>query len=76
MPFSTLFLYFMQFGCSYCSPKVAYHLICSKKTRVNFSGFYGSLDYIIEKGRKKGAEKGVKRTRKRETVNDPNVCQT
>jgi hypothetical protein len=27
---------------------------------VNFSGFYGSLSYVIEKGRKKGVEKGVK----------------
>jgi hypothetical protein len=26
---------------------------------VNFSGFYGSLSYIIETGQKKGAEKGV-----------------
>jgi hypothetical protein len=64
----------MEFGCFYCSPTVAYHLRCSKKTGVNFSGFYGSLNYIIEKGRKKGAEKGVKRTRKRETVNDPIVA--
>jgi hypothetical protein len=61
----------MQFGCSYCSPKVAAHLRCSKKTGVNFPRFYGSLGYIIEKGRKKGVEKGRKRTRKRETVNDP-----
>jgi hypothetical protein len=61
----------MQFGSSYCSPKVAYHLRCSKKTGVNFSGFYGSLSYVIEKGSKKGVKKGVKRTRKRETVNDP-----
>jgi hypothetical protein len=60
----------MQLGCSYCSPKVAYHLRCSKTTGVSFSGFYGSLSYVIEKGRKKGVEKGVKRTRKRETVND------
>jgi hypothetical protein len=58
----------MQFGCSYCSPKVACHLRCSKKTGVNFSGFYGSLNYIIEKERKKEA---VKRTRKMETVKDP-----
>jgi hypothetical protein len=63
----------MQFGCSYCSPKVAYHPRCSKKTGVKFSGFYGSLNYIIAKGRKKGVEKWVKRTRKRETVNDPIV---
>jgi hypothetical protein len=40
---------------------------------VNFSGFYGSLSYVIKKGRKKGVEKGVERTRKRETVNDPNI---
>jgi hypothetical protein len=69
VPFSTLFLYVMQLGCSYGSPKVGYHVRCSKKTGVDFSGFYGSLSYIIEKGSKKGAEKGVKRTRKRETVN-------
>jgi hypothetical protein len=66
MPFSTLFLHFMKFGSSCCFPKIAYHLRCSKKTGVKFSGFYGSLSYIIEKGRKKGGEKGVKRTQKRE----------
>jgi hypothetical protein len=32
-----------------------------KKSGVNFSGFYSSLSYIIEKGQKKGAEKEVKR---------------
>jgi hypothetical protein len=42
---------------------------------MNFSGFYGSLSYVIEKGRKnlKAVEKGVKRARKRATVNDPIV---
>jgi hypothetical protein len=38
---------------------------------VNFSGFYSSLSYIIGKGQKKGAEKGVKRARKGATVNGP-----
>jgi hypothetical protein len=41
-----------------------------KKDWGEFSGFYGSLRDAIEKGRKKGV---VKRTRKRETVNDPKM---
>jgi hypothetical protein len=32
-----------------------------KKDLGGFLGFYSPLSYIIEKGQKKGAEKGVKR---------------
>jgi hypothetical protein len=61
VPFSALFLHLIQFGCSYCPPKVAYHLRYSKKIVVNFSGFYGSLSSLLKKGEKreeKGEQKG------------------
>jgi hypothetical protein len=53
----------MQLGCSYGSPKVGYHVRCSKKTGVDLSGFYGSLSYIIEKGNRKGSKKDAKKGR-------------
>jgi hypothetical protein len=37
-----------------------------KKAWGEFFWIYSSLSYIIEEGQKKGAEKGVKRARKRE----------
>jgi hypothetical protein len=56
------FPHFMQSGCSYHSSKVAYHLKCSKRTKVIFSGFYSSY-YLpnTKKGRKKGCKKRVQK---------------
>jgi hypothetical protein len=56
----------MEPGCSYCSSKVTYHLKCSKRTGVNFSGFYSTFSARHEKGYKKGSKKGAKREQKRE----------
>jgi hypothetical protein len=40
VPFSTLFLYVMQLGCSFGSPKVGYHVRCLKK---DWGGFFWIL---------------------------------
>jgi hypothetical protein len=41
-----------------------------KKTGVNFSGFYSSFSYIIEKGQKREQKRGVKGSKKGATKGD------